>query len=78
MYSLCVPLSTDTCGLPRDTPAILLNSPEPEARRSGLGESKQLMRYLHTDEDGKVLKWNDEDVSEEFKAMNIMKHMYFI
>ena len=76
-------------GLPRDAPAIILNFSELEARAKVFEETPDWAkrvkpldeRFYIPNEDGKVLKENDEDVSEEFKAMNIivqMPHIHFI
>jgi len=76
-------------GLPRDAPAIVLDFSELEARPKVFEETPDWAkrvkpldeRFYIPNEDGKVLKENDEDVSEEFKAMNIivkMPHIHFI
>jgi hypothetical protein len=75
-------------GLPRDAPAIILDFSELETRRKVFEEipdwAKQVKpldeRFYIPNKDGKMLKDNDEDVSEEFKAMNIivqMPHIHF-
>ncbi len=76
-------------GLPRDAPAIVLDFSELGARPKVFEETPDWAkrvkpldeRFYIPNEDGKVLKENDEDVSEEFKAMNIvvkMPHIHFI
>ncbi len=76
-------------GLPRDAPAIVLDFSELKARPKVFEETPDWAkrvkpldeRFYIPNEDGKVLKENDEDVSEEFKAMNIvvkMPHIHFI
>ncbi len=76
-------------GLPRDAPPIVTDFAELAARPKvfeGTPEwakrAKPLdERFYIPNRDGKVLNGNDEDVSEEFKAMNIIvqaPHIHFI
>jgi len=75
-------------GLPRDAPAIILDFSELETHPKVFEEipdwAKQVKpldeRFYIPNKDGEMLKDNDEDVSEEFKAMNIivqMPHIHF-
>ncbi|KAF8335374.1 uncharacterized protein EI90DRAFT_3048094 [Cantharellus anzutake] len=76
-------------GLPRDAPAIVLDFSELEARPKVFEETPDWAKRVRPldekiyipNKDGQMLKENDEDVSEEFKAMNIivqMPHIHFI
>ncbi|KAK2467216.1 hypothetical protein APHAL10511_000765 [Amanita phalloides] len=76
-------------GLPRDAPPIVTDFAELAARPRVFEETpgwaklvKPLeKRFYIPNRDGKVLNGDDEDVSEEFKAMNIIvqaPHIHFI
>ena len=76
-------------GLPRDTPPIITDFAELAARPKVFEETPEWAKrvkpldetFYIPDRDGKVLDGNHEDVSEEFKAMNIIvqtPHIHFI
>ncbi|KAM6493969.1 hypothetical protein JOM56_010330 [Amanita muscaria] len=76
-------------GLPRDAPPIVTDFDELAARPKVFEETPEWAkrvkpldgRFYIPNRDGKLLNWNDEDVSEEFKAMNIIvqaPHIHFI
>ena len=76
-------------GLPRDAPPIITDFPELAARPKVFEETPEWAKWVKPldktfyipDRDGKVLDGNHEDVSEEFKAMNIIvqtPHIHFI
>ena len=76
-------------GLPRDAPPIVTDFAELAARPKVFEETPDWAKrvkpldeiFYIPNRDGKVLDGNDEDVSEEFKAMNIIvqiPHIHFI
>jgi len=76
-------------GLPRDAPAIVFDFAELEARPKVFEERPDWAlrvepldeRFYMPNKDGDVSREDDEDISEEFKAMNIivkMPHIHFI
>ena len=72
-------------GLPRDAPPIVIDFSELAARPKVFEETAKRVkpldeRFYIPNRDGKVLNENDEDVSEVFKAMNIIvqkPHIHF-
>ncbi|KAF8334505.1 hypothetical protein F5887DRAFT_892644 [Amanita rubescens] len=76
-------------GLPRDAPPIVTDFTELAARPKVFEEAPEWAkrvkplekRFYIPNREGKVLDGDDEDVSEEFKAMNIVvqaPHIHFI
>ena len=76
-------------GLPRDAPPIITDFAELAARPKVFEETPDWAKrvkpldekFYIPNKDGKVLNGNEEDVSEEFKAMNIvvqMPHIHFV